>query len=161
MIRFNKTNKWRFIIWLPLLMSLVIEQAFTQSKSHEQVIGEAYREWVDAANAKDIERWSSFLEPNAIFLPPNNPALNGEMAIKEFYSKSFADERFSLDCLQDIVEISESEDFAWSMGSCEATFTGPDGKEDHGKSKWVKVWKRLSNGEWKCKISSWSSTLEK
>ena len=144
-----------------LITCLAMEQAFTQSISHEQVINKAYQDWVNATNAKDIELWSSFLAPDAIFHPPNHPALNGNKAIKEFYLELFADEYFSLECIQERVEVSETEDFAWSIGSCESTFTGPDGKEARGKSKWIKVWKRLSNGEWKCKISSWNSTLSK
>jgi uncharacterized protein (TIGR02246 family) len=142
-------------------MLLATVHAFAQVESHEKAIGEAYREWVAATNARDLDRWTSFLAPDAIFLPPNSPALRDEMAIKDFYAQLFTDSRFSLDCRQERVEIAESENFAWSTGHCEATFTGPDGKEAHDKSKWAKVWKKSSSGEWKCVVNSWSSTVAK
>jgi len=158
MIQLKKSNKVRF--YLIILLVILVNQNIAQSIPHEQHIHNAYQKWVKATNAKDIEQWASFLAPNAIFHPPNHPALNGNAEIKEYYLESFADERFSLVCNQDTVEVSEAEDFAWSKGSCEATFTGPDGKEARGKSKWVKVWERQSNGEWKCKINSWSSSIK-
>ena len=138
---------------------LTINPAAANSETHERAIAEAYRDWVEATNAKDIEKWASFLAPDAIFLPPNNPALNNEVKIREFYIRLFTDERFRLDCRQNHVEISQSEDLAWSMGYCSATFTGQNGEEAQDKSKWAKVWKRLPSGEWKCIVNSWSSAL--
>lgn len=144
------------VVWV-----LLVVPAFGQSGPHEQAIGTAYREWVDATNAKDMERWASFLAPGAIFLPPNNAVLSDEKAIRDFYAELFTDERFFLECRQERVEIAVSEDFAWSTGHCEATFTGTEGEEAHDSSKWAKVWRRLPTGEWKCTLNSWSSTLAK
>ncbi len=160
MIRFKKIHKLKLIIYLVSLLSLIAHQNYAQSISHEKYISESYREWVNATNSKDIEKWSSFLAQDAIFHPPDHPALVGNKAIKEFYLGSFEDKLFSLKCIQERIEVSKSEDFAWSTGSCEATYTGSDGKEARGKSKWIKVWVRLVNGEWKCKINSWSSSIK-
>jgi len=159
MIRFKKATTLSVVIWAFSPIAWVMEPAFAQSGPHEQAIRTAYREWVDAANAKDIERWASFLAPGAIFLPPNNPALSGEKAIRDFYTALFTDAHLSLDCRLDRVEVARSEDFAWATGHCETTFTGPDGQEAHDRSKWAKVWKRISTGAWKCQVNSWSSTL--
>ena len=147
------------IIWLVFLTILPIEQEFSQSLSHEQVIMKAYENWVKATNDKNIEQWSSFLAPDAIFHPPNYKALIGAGAIVDYYLELFTDENFSLNCKQEKVEISKAEDFAWSTGKCEAIFTGSDGKIAKDKSKWMKIWVRMPNGEWKCKINSWSSIL--
>ena len=46
---------------------------------------------------------------------------------------------------------------AWSTGSCESVFTGPDGEAARGSSKWTKVWVRLLNGDWKCAVNNWST----
>ena len=69
-------------------------------------------------NAKDLLRWASFLAPDALFMPPNHLALRDEQAIRGFYSKLFADNQFSLSCRQDNVEVAESEELAWSTGTC-------------------------------------------
>jgi uncharacterized protein (TIGR02246 family) len=147
------------ILGVTLLSPVATGQTFARQEAHRKAIEKAYADWVDAANDKDLNRFASFLAPDALFLPPNHPALRGERAIRNFYSLLFADSRFSLRCRQERVEVAKSEELAWSTGTCELTFTGPDGDADQDSSKWVKVWKRLSNGEWKCAVSSWSSTL--
>jgi len=139
-----------------LLLPLSSGHAFAQQEAHREAIDSAYREWVDATNAKDLDRWASFLAPEPLFLPPNHPALHGELAIRDFYERLFADDRFALNCRQERVEVAEAQDMAWSTGSCEATFTGPDGDADSSLSKWAKVWIRQPNGDWKCTLNSWS-----
>jgi ketosteroid isomerase-like protein len=144
------------ILGITLLLPSATGQAFAQQELHREAIDNAYRDWVDATNAKDLTRWASFLAPDPLFLPPNHPALRGELAVRDFYARSFADSRFSLKCRQERVEVAEAQDMAWSTGSCEATFTGSDGEAARGSSKWAKVWIRLPNGDWKCKLNSWS-----
>ena len=126
--------------------------------THEATIGALYAKWVEATNAKDIDLWASFVAPEAIFLPPGHPLLEGKSDITSFYEGLFADELFALDCAQERVFVSEAEDLAWSAGRCAATFTGPDGDAAHDKSKWAKVWQRQPNGRWLCIMNSWSST---
>ncbi|MEJ2237937.1 MAG: nuclear transport factor 2 family protein [Gemmatimonadales bacterium] len=142
---------------LLLLLLFPTSHAFGQQEAHREAIDTAYRDWVDATNAKDLNRWVTFLAPEPLFLPPDHPALRGQQPIRAFYARLFADSRFSLDCRQEQTEVAEAQDMAWSTGSCEATFTGPDGKAARGSSKWAKVWIRLPNGEWRCALNSWSS----
>ena len=156
-MRLKKINISKVISRLLLLTILPIVHGFSQPLSDEEVIRKAYNNWVKATNAKDIDQWASFLAPDAIFHPPNHQALLGNKDIIDYYLNLFSDRRFALKCIQDTIVISESLDFAWSTGRCEATFTGQDGKEDKDKSKWIKIWIRLPNGDWKCKTNSWSS----
>ena len=85
--------------------------AFAQSDD-EMAIEAAYNDWATAANAKDIERWSAFLAPEALFLPPNRGALNTHESIRQYYLESFADPNFTLHCRQRSVEIAASGDIA-------------------------------------------------
>ncbi len=123
-------------------------------------IDKAYRAWAEADNAKDLTRWVSFLAPDALFLPPNHVAMRTHEAIRAFYAELFADKNFKLDCRQDEVVVSASRDIAWSTGVCRSTFTRPSGRIADDTSKWVKLWKRQSNGEWKCAVNGWNSDLQ-
>lgn len=129
-----------------------------QSRAHERAIAEAYAAWVETVNEKDIEAWSSYLAPGAIFFPPDSPVLPDRSAILDFYSELFADPQFSLDCRLERVDVAAAEDMAWGHGYCESSFTDTDGRIANGSTKWVKVWKRLPNGEWKCAVNSWNAT---
>jgi len=147
----------RAILGATLISLFAAGRALAQQELHRDAINDAYREWVDATNAKDLDRWATFLAPDPLFLPPDHDALRGEPAIRDFYELLFADNRFSLDCRQEQVTVAEAADMAWSTGSCEATFTGSDGDAARGSSKWAKVWRRLPNGDWKCALTSWSA----
>ena len=145
------------VLGLIFVLSLATETALAQQEVHGQAIGDTYTEWVETTNARDLDRWASYLGPEPLFLPPNHPALRGESAVRDFYARLFADPRFSLVCRQEQVEVAEAQDMAWSSGSCEATFTGPEGDSVTDSSKWAKVWVRLPDGDWKCVLNSWSS----
>ena len=58
------------ILSIMLLLPFATGQAFAQQEVHRKAIDNAYREWVDATNARDLNRWASFLAPDPLFLPP-------------------------------------------------------------------------------------------
>ena len=128
----------------------------TVADTNENLIERTYNEWVQATNAKDIERWSSFLAANAFFLPPGVPPLETEEAILNFYLESFADSAFSLDCQQLAVDVASSGETAWARGVCRATFTDANGQMADGTSRWVKVWLKQPDGSWKCQVNTWN-----
>jgi uncharacterized protein (TIGR02246 family) len=119
-------------------------------------ITDAYYEWEKATNARDIEQWSSFVAPNAVFLPPDSPPLESIGAIRGYYTNLFQDPEFGLECTQTFVEVAASRDIAWARGTCEATFSTASGDVGSGSSNWAKVWVRLDDGTWKCKLNTWN-----
>jgi ketosteroid isomerase-like protein len=124
-------------------------------ESDERAIHVTYDAWVEATNRKDIEEWSTFLAMNPYFFPADSPPLTSAEEIIDYYARSFSDPRFALDCEQEHVDVSESGGMAWSRGRCNATFTGPDGKEASGSSRWFKVWIKQSDDTWRCRVNSW------
>ena len=128
-----------------------------QSSAASSAILAAYNDWVETTNAKDIVQWSTFLAPEAVFFPPGVPALDSREAIVSFYTKSFDDPNFALDCTQTFVEVADSNDLAWTRGTCNATFSLPDGNVGRGSSKWAKIWVRSENGKWKCQLNTWNN----
>ena len=147
-------------VWFLVVSQLLLAgEVQAQSGPHERAIAEAYANWVETVNDKDLNAWASYLAPEALFFPPNSPILAGRAAIFQHYTALFADDQFSLTCRQEHVEVAASEDIAWAYGHCQSTFTGSDGQLAHGSTKWVKVWRRQPSGEWKCAVNSWSSTV--
>ena len=128
-----------------------------QSASSSDAILSAYNDWTETTNAKDIVQWSTFLAPGAVFFPPGVPALDSREAIVDYYIELFEDPHFTLDCVQTFVEVADSSDLAWARGTCNATFSLPDGSVGRGSSKWAKVWVRSESGEWKCRLNTWNT----
>lgn len=141
---------------LALTVMLFFAPVAIAADSDETLIEETYNAWVHAANAKDIESWSLFLAPSAVFVPPGVPPLETEEAILNFYKDSFADPEFSLDCQQLSVDIAKSADMAWARGICRATFTDPNGQKAIGTSRWFKIWIKQTDGSWKCRFNTWN-----
>ena len=125
------------------------------AETDEQSIQKTYKAWVKATNDKDIEEWSTFLAASPYFHPADSSPLATTEEVISYYVRSFADPRFSLDCKQEYVDVSESRDMAWSRGRCKATFTGPDGNEASGSSRWLKVWIKQPDGTWRCRVNTW------
>ena len=130
------------------------------AESDEQSIQKTYRAWVGATNEKDIEKWSAFLATNPYFHPADSLPLASTDEVISYYARSFADPLFSLDCKQEYVDVSESGKMAWSRGKCKATFSGPDGKEASGGSRWLKVWIKQPDGTWRCRVNTWKNVDE-
>jgi ketosteroid isomerase-like protein len=128
----------------------------SHTADHTTIINKLYKDWVQITNSKDINSWSGFLSPDAVFLPPESGPLESIVEIKNYYIKLFQDPNFKLDCNQIFLEVAESEDLAWSRGFCKSTFSNADGDVEKGSSKWTKVWVRMSDGSWKCKLNTWN-----
>ena len=122
-----------------------------------EAIRDTYIEWLASTNARDIDRWATFVAPHAVFLPPGTAPLESMESIVAFYAELFDDPNFSLDCSQRYVEIADSGEMAWSRGVCEITFSLPDGTTGQGSSKWVKVWVLSEDGQWTCRLNTWNN----
>ena len=138
-----------------LITLFLVVSTVDAADSDVQAIERTYEAWVEAANEKNITKWSSFLANDPYFSPADAPPLVSSEAVLAYYEQSFSDPEFSLDCEQLEVHVSISRDMAWSRGACEATFTMPDGSKGHGSSQWLKVWAKHPDGSWKCRINSW------
>jgi len=128
-------------------------------EADKAAIEKLYPAWVETVNSRDLEAWASFLAPDARFQPPNQSALKTHEEIVNLYKVFFEDPRFVLDCHQDQVVVAGSGDIAWSRGTCDGTFTGPDGEAASIKTKWLKVWQKQPDGEWKNLVNMWNSDL--
>ncbi len=126
------------------------------SESDAYNIEKTYDSWVQVTNAKDINLWSSYLAPKAVFVPPGVPPLATKVDILDFYRTSFADPNFGLECQQLAVDVAESGEMAWARGVCRATFTDSDGQKASGMSRWFKVWLKQPDGSWKCTVNTWN-----
>ena len=153
--RITLMKHWTTILIVAGSMLLGFTQA-PAGNTDESTIESTYDAWVTATNSKDIESWSSYLAPNAVFIPPGVPALETRETILDYYRSAFADSNFALDCRQLSVDVAQSRDMAWARGLCNATFSGTSGEKAHGISRWFKVWLKQPDGSWKCGINTWN-----
>lgn len=113
-------------------------------------------EWLEAAQARDVERVLAFWAEDATVLPPGSPPVVGKAAIREFVAKSFQAPRFRISWKTDRITVSHGGDMAYATGTNRVTFLGPDGNEVSMAGKAVTVWRKESDGVWRCVIDIWN-----
>jgi ketosteroid isomerase-like protein len=138
-----------------LILILAVGSPSFAAATDEEEIERTYNEWAQATNEKSLKKWSTFLAPDAYFLPPDSNPLTTEETILDYYRDSFADPAFSLDCQQLEVHVAESGEMAWARGICKATFTNPEGNKATGVSRWFKIWVKQPGGSWKGRVNTW------
>ena len=116
-------------------------------------------EWSNAAGAKDVEKTVSYYSDDASIMPPNSPVLTGKAAARQMWGGMFKAPGFAGGWKATKVEVARSGDLAYVTGSYEMTETDAGGKPMTDKGKYVEVWKKQSDGGWKCIVDMFSSDL--
>jgi ketosteroid isomerase-like protein len=131
----------------------------TSRKSADE-IKQADKEWLAAVVAKDLDRSVSFWADDAVVQPPGQPAVVGAVAIRQYVSEGFRQPGFSVTWQSSEPIVSSSGDMAYTLSSNQFTFQDPQGKLVTIRGKGVVVWRRQSDGRWKCAVDSWNPEPE-
>ena len=116
-------------------------------------------DWVKMAAAKDADAWVTFYSDDATVLPPNAKPLTDKTAIKKTIRDLLNRPGLSVSWEPVKVEVSKAGDLGYLYGAYSLTMTGPDGKPvtDFGTN--VEIWKKQTNGNWRCVLHTWNSDL--
>jgi len=116
-------------------------------------VEQALRDWLAASERPGdagVEGYASFLTEDAVWLPAGAPIQVGRDAVMAPQKALRELEGFSLRFLPTRVEVSAAGDLACGIGTAEVSFTGPEGREVRGLGKWMDLWRKQSDGSWKC-----------
>jgi len=115
----------------------------------EAAIRAAATDWTKAAEAKDVEKFLSFYADDATVYPPVAPAMSGADARRKFWSEAFSLPEIQVKIATTKIEAARSGDMAYETGTFEESFKDPKGKPVSISGKYVVVWKKQANGQWK------------
>ena len=116
-------------------------------------------EWSKAAGAKDIDKTASYYSDDALVLPPNMPTINGKQGARAMWQGMFSVPGFGGGWKASKVEVARSGDLAYVTGTYELSETDAKGKSMTDKGKYLEVWKKQSDGTWKCVVDMFNSDL--
>jgi len=116
-------------------------------------------EWSKAAGTKDVDKTVSYYAADAVVMPPNGAATTGKDAIRNLWKEILTTPGFSGGWTTTKVEVARSGDIGYVTSAYDVTMNDAGGKPvtDHGKS--IEVWKKQSDGSWKCVRDIWNSDL--
>jgi len=124
--------------------------------AEEAAIRKSDAAWLSAATAHDLEKTLPFWADNATILTPGSPAVVGKEAIRQYVGGAFGSPGFSISWNTEKIEVSTSGDLAYSTGTNHITFNNPDGKTIVTDNRAVVVWKKQTDGSWKCIVDMMS-----
>ncbi len=125
----------------------------------EAAVRKADADWAAAGQSKQVDAWVAFYTDDAVVLPPNDKAATTKDSIRKTIGDVLALPGLTVNWKAAKVEVAKSGDLAYAQGTYELGMTGPKGKPmaDHGK--YVEVWKKQPDGNWKCAVDTWNSDL--
>jgi ketosteroid isomerase-like protein len=99
----------------------------------------------------------AYYAPDAVFLPPNAPALKGREAIRQMWTGMVGSGTFDLKLTPD--SVMQSCDMATEIGHYDLTFTPKTagGSVDHDTGKYVVTWKKI-DGKWQAVSDMYNSS---
>ncbi len=144
---------------LVILLVLAISGCAPQMdvEAEEAAIRETANEWMNAANAKDVERLVDLYAADASLFPPNAPLATGKEAIGTVWSEFIESPGFATSLQTTKVEISRAGDLAYMVGTYEDTTNDPEGNPVTDRGKWLVALKKQPDGAWKIVADIWNS----
>ena len=109
-----------------------------------------------ASRGADVETIVSYWTDDAIVLPPRQPAITGKAALREYVLNSLRTPGFSITWKASDAVLSSDGNLAYLMGDNRITLQGPGGKPMTIVGRALTVWRKESDGQWRCAIDIWN-----
>jgi len=143
---------------LLLVFALVSCQPAVDLESDRAALLETDQQWVaTTAEGNDIERIVSFWSDDAKVYPPGSPVVAGKQAIREFVAGSMRIPDFSVGWEPVEVVVAPGGDMGYTTGRNHFTTPDANGNLVTTYGRYVTVWRKLTDGSWKCVIDIWNS----
>jgi len=129
------------------------------TQSVEQLLRGLDGDWAKTAAGKDVEQTVAFYSDDAVVFPPNSTSAATKEAIRNTWKEMFASPGFVITWQPTKVRVGTSGEMAWVNGTYESTMNDQSGKPINDRGKYLEVWEKQSDGNWKCAADMWNSDL--
>jgi len=125
----------------------------------EQLLRDLDAQWAKAAAAKDVEQTIGYYSADAIVLPPNATSAATKDTVRNVWKDMLATPGLVITWQPTKVQLSKSGDMGWVSGTYELTINDASGKPINDRGKYLEVWEKQADGNWKCAADMWNSNL--
>ena len=134
-------------------------EKLSRTQPVEQLLRDLDAQWAKAAAAKDVEQTIGYYSDDAIVLPPNATSAATKEAIRNVWKDMLASSGFVISWQPTRVQVGKSGEMAWVHGTYELTMNDTSGKPINDRGKYLEVWEKQSDENWKCRADMWNSDL--
>jgi ketosteroid isomerase-like protein len=129
------------------------------AKPVEQILRDLDAQWSKAATARDLDQTVAYYSDKAIVLPPNAASAITKEAVRNVWKDLLASPGLVITWKPTRIELGKSADMAWVSGTYELTMNDASGKPANDRGKYLEVWEKQPDGNWKCAADMWNSDL--
>jgi ketosteroid isomerase-like protein len=131
----------------------------TTTQLVERSLRDLDAQWSKAAAAKNLEQTIAYYSDDAVVLPPNAASAMTKEAIRNTWKDMLASPGLLITWEPKKVKLGKSGEMAWVSGTYELTMNDASGKPINDRGKYLEVWEKQSDGNWKCAADMWNSDL--
>lgn len=125
------------------------QQPVESREEAELAVRAASEAWLGAVGEGDLEAALSFYAEDAFLMPYGAPLADDRAEIRQFWADTLDIPGFDLAWVPLTIEVSESRDLAYEVGGFDLTVTDEAGEPGLTEGKYVAVWARQADGQWK------------
>ena len=114
-------------------------------------------EWAAlSSSGQDVDRILSFWTDDARVLAPGLPAFSGRAALRSYVEGALAIPGFHITWTTSEATLSPDGQLAYLLSTNAITMLGPEGQPVTTRGRGVTVWRRESDGNWRCAVDIWN-----
>jgi len=130
----------------------------TQPDARE-AIDSSHKAFLEAMRANDADALAVLLTPDAVFMPPNDSSRTGREGVRTWYKGILSQFK-----TKDVSVTDREVTIAGEWGIERANFTWTltpvaGGTEIINKGKFIAIWHKEPDGNWKAKYDIWNSSI--
>jgi len=131
----------------------------SSTQSVEQLLRSLDGDWAKTAAGKDVEQTVAYYSDDAIVFPPNATSAATKESIRNAWKEMFASPGFVITWKPTKVRVGKSGEMARVSGTYELTKNDASGKPINDRGKYLEVWEKQTDGNWKCAADMWNSDV--
>lgn len=115
-------------------------------------------EWAKVASeGREVDRILSYWTEDAVVMPPGLPSFVGKAALRQYVESSVKIPGFGITWKSKEVTLSPDGQLAYIFSRNVVTMNEPDGTPITTEGRAVTIWRRESDGEWRCAVDIWNA----
>ena len=116
-------------------------------------------QWSATAARNDVAGTVAFYADDAVLLPPNAPIATNQKSIRQSWAVLLGPNT-AVSWKISKVEVAKSGELGYLYGTYELSIKDPKGGPPvHDTGKLVEIWKKQTDGKWKCIVDTYNSDL--
>jgi ketosteroid isomerase-like protein len=123
----------------------------------EGAIRKADAEWAAAARTASVDAWMAFYAADAVVMAPDVQIASDHELIRQTVANLLALPHLSIAWHPIKVEVAAAGDFAYLIGAYDLSYEDAHGAHVSDRGKLLEIWRRQSDGSWKCSVDTWNS----